>query len=102
MKHDEFDEFEALLRMAAKVRREPLDADRLLLYFDLLDDFTLEDVREGIRHHLRYETFFPMPAEIRAAALEVRGKRRAAAALERAQRETRALAESAESPEAIE
>lgn len=46
---------------------EPVSDARMEIYFNVLSDLPLSDVRSAVNTHVRFQKFFPRPAELREA-----------------------------------
>ena len=67
MRHDEQTDFRAVLSTALNVYERRLDPAQAAMWFDALGDLSLDQVREGLRQHLRdpaHGQFPPKPADI--------------------------------------
>ena len=66
MFQNDFDKFRGLLDRAATVYSKPKPNDELVsMYWDSLKDLHIAAVERGINSHLKYQKFFPKPAELR-------------------------------------
>ena len=74
MTDDDFPAFQAALRAAAEVTGHALSEEQIMLYWDLLSDKNIDDVKAAVRAHLRDPDrgrFMPRPADIIGAMPEL-------------------------------
>lgn len=57
-------EFKAVLLKVAKLYGYVLEKEQAELYYEILKDFTLEEVKTGLIRIARHSKFFPKPSEI--------------------------------------
>lgn len=57
-------DFAKIFSNMAIVYEKALDKDSVRLYFDILKDYKIEDVKKASDQHLKISKYFPKPSEL--------------------------------------